>query len=106
MITNLCSQREFNLPDICWKYRTAEREQCIEDNFLTQLMRERIKEGTLLGLLSSKRELIVDDVMIWGHFEHSDHDVMEFSVVELKKGGNRTVTLEFQWADWCVSEGG
>ncbi|GAB0204011.1 hypothetical protein GRJ2_002866700 [Grus japonensis] len=34
---------DFNLPDICWKYNTAERKQsrrfleCVEDNFLTQL---------------------------------------------------------------------
>ncbi|KAK4808573.1 hypothetical protein QYF61_009876 [Mycteria americana] len=35
----------FNLPDVCWKYNTAERKQsrrfleCVEDNFLTQLAR-------------------------------------------------------------------
>ncbi|GAB0206059.1 mitochondrial enolase superfamily member 1 [Grus japonensis] len=34
---------DFNLPDVCWKYKTAERKQsgrfleCVEDNFLTQL---------------------------------------------------------------------
>ncbi|XP_069721068.1 uncharacterized protein [Phaenicophaeus curvirostris] len=34
---------DFNLPDICWKYNTAERKQsrrfleCVEDNFLAQL---------------------------------------------------------------------
>ncbi|XP_069724922.1 uncharacterized protein [Phaenicophaeus curvirostris] len=37
---------DFNLPDICWKYNTAERKQsrrfleCVEDNFLTQLQRQ------------------------------------------------------------------
>ncbi|GAB0209963.1 hypothetical protein GRJ2_003462500 [Grus japonensis] len=37
---------DFNLPDICWKYNTAERKQsrqfldCVEDNFLTQLISE------------------------------------------------------------------
>ncbi|XP_053919748.1 uncharacterized protein LOC128851843 [Cuculus canorus] len=35
---------DFNLPDTCWKYNTAERKQsrrfleCVEDNFLTQLV--------------------------------------------------------------------
>ncbi|PKU37805.1 hypothetical protein llap_11889 [Limosa lapponica baueri] len=34
---------DFNLPDICWEYNTADREQsrrfleCVEDNFLMQL---------------------------------------------------------------------
>ncbi|XP_069729747.1 uncharacterized protein [Phaenicophaeus curvirostris] len=37
---------DFNLPDICWKYNTAEKKQsrrfleCVEDNFLTQLQRQ------------------------------------------------------------------
>ncbi|XP_076186852.1 uncharacterized protein LOC143156778 isoform X2 [Aptenodytes patagonicus] len=35
---------DFNFPNVCWKYNTAERKQsrrfleCVEDNFLTQLV--------------------------------------------------------------------
>ncbi|KAK4810884.1 hypothetical protein QYF61_013292 [Mycteria americana] len=38
---------DFNLPDVCWKYNTAERKQCrrflecVADNFLTQLTSQR-----------------------------------------------------------------
>ena len=38
--------QDFNFPDICWIYNTADREQsrrfleCVGDNFLTQLVRE------------------------------------------------------------------
>ena len=37
---------DFNFPDICWNYNTADREQsqrfleCVGDNFLTQLVKE------------------------------------------------------------------
>ncbi|KAK4818051.1 LOW QUALITY PROTEIN: hypothetical protein QYF61_004578 [Mycteria americana] len=41
---------DFNLPDVCWKYNTAERKQsrrfleCVEDNFLTQLKGQATQE--------------------------------------------------------------
>ncbi len=40
------SRQTSNFPDICWKYNTAQRKQsrrfleCMEDSFLTQLVRE------------------------------------------------------------------
>jgi len=47
----------FNLPDICWKYNTAERKQsrrfleCVEENFLMQLVSEPTGGGASLDLL-------------------------------------------------------
>ncbi|PKU45732.1 mitochondrial fission process protein 1 [Limosa lapponica baueri] len=58
---------DFNFPDICWKYNTAEREQswrfleCVEDNFLTQLLSEPTRESALLDLLLVNREGLVGD---------------------------------------------
>ena len=63
---------DFNFPDICWKYNTAERDQsrrfleCVADNFLTQLVSEPTREGALLGLLFVNREGLVDDVAVGG----------------------------------------
>ena len=59
--------RDFNFPDTCWKYNTAERDQswrfldCVGDNFLTQLVSEPTREGALLDLLFVDREGLVDD---------------------------------------------
>ncbi|PKU42080.1 rna-directed dna polymerase from mobile element jockey-like [Limosa lapponica baueri] len=45
---------DFNLPDICWKYNTAESRQarrfleCMEDNFLTQLVRNGVSKTSTL----------------------------------------------------------
>ncbi|KAK4815791.1 hypothetical protein QYF61_007231 [Mycteria americana] len=59
---------DFNLPDVCWKYNTAERKQSrrflerVADNFLTQLVREPTREGAPLDLLFTNREGLVSDV--------------------------------------------
>jgi len=51
-----------NLPDICWKYNTAERKQsrrflgCVEDNFLTQLVCEATREGASLDVLVTNQK--------------------------------------------------
>ncbi|KAK4828105.1 hypothetical protein QYF61_023467 [Mycteria americana] len=53
---------DFNLPDVCWKYNTAERKQSrrflehVADNFLTQLVSEPAREGAPLDLLFMNRE--------------------------------------------------
>jgi len=70
---------DFNLPDVCWKYNTAERKQsrkfleCVEDNFLTQLVSECTRGGALLDLLFTNREELVGDVMERGHLGLSSH---------------------------------
>ncbi|KAK4824398.1 hypothetical protein QYF61_014058 [Mycteria americana] len=78
---------DFNLPDVCWKYNTAERKQSrrflerVEDNFLTQLVREPTREGAPLDLLLVNREGLVGDVMVGGHLGCSDHNMIEFSIL-------------------------
>ena len=57
----LVLMEDFNLLDICWKYNTAERKQsrrfveCVEGNFLTQLVSEPTMGGASLDLLFTKR---------------------------------------------------
>ena len=56
---------KFNLPNICWKHNTAERKQsrrfldCVEDNFLTQLVSEPTSGGASLDLLFTNRAGLV-----------------------------------------------
>ncbi|KAJ7408007.1 mitochondrial fission process protein 1 [Pitangus sulphuratus] len=51
----------FTLPDVCWKLNTAEKRQsrrfleCIEDNFLLQLVNDSTRGGAPLGLLFTNR---------------------------------------------------
>ena len=61
---------DFNLPDICWNYNTADREQswrfleCVGDNFLTQLVKEPTRGSKILDLLFVNREGLVGDVKV------------------------------------------
>ncbi|KAK4810710.1 LOW QUALITY PROTEIN: hypothetical protein QYF61_007684, partial [Mycteria americana] len=92
---------DFNLPDVCWKYNTAERKQsrrfleCVADNFLTQLVSEPTREGAPLDLLFTNREGLVSHVMVGGCLGQSDHEMIEFlirkrGVYDLWKKGQAT----------------
>ncbi|KAK4829878.1 hypothetical protein QYF61_007270 [Mycteria americana] len=77
---------DFNLRDVCWKYNKAERKQsrrfleCVEDNFLTQLVSQPASEGAPLDLFTN-REGLVGDVTVGGHLGHSDREMIEFSIL-------------------------
>ncbi|GAB0209002.1 hypothetical protein GRJ2_003365900 [Grus japonensis] len=103
---------DFNLPDACWKYNTVERKQsrrfleCVEDNFLTQLVSEPTREGAPLDLLFVNREGLMGDVMVGGYLGHSDHKMTEFSVLrEIRRRVSKTATLDFQRADFSLFRG-
>ncbi|KAK4832989.1 hypothetical protein QYF61_027013 [Mycteria americana] len=94
----------FNLPDVCWKYNTAETIQsrrfleCVE---LTQLVSEPTREGAPLDLLFANREGPVGDVMVGGRLGHSDYEMIEFLILgEVRSGVSRTATLDFQREDF------
>ncbi|PKU47773.1 nipped-b-like protein [Limosa lapponica baueri] len=91
---------DFNLPDICWEYNTADREQfrrfleCVEDNFLMQLISELTRESALLDLLLVNREELVGEVEVGGRLGHSDHEMIEFSI--LGETRRKAVRIVFQ----------
>ncbi|PKU42878.1 adaptin ear-binding coat-associated protein 1 [Limosa lapponica baueri] len=93
---------DFNLPDICWEYNMADREQsrrfleCVEDNFLMQLVSEPTRESALLGLILVNRKELVGEVKVGGHLGHSDHEMIEFSILgETRRRVTKTATLDF-----------
>ncbi|KAK4815562.1 hypothetical protein QYF61_004079 [Mycteria americana] len=100
---------DFNLPDVCWKYNTAERKQSrrflerVAENFLTQLVSEPTREGAPLDLLFTNREGLVSDVMVGGCLGQSDHEVIEFLIRgEAARGVGKTATLDFRRADFSL----
>jgi len=76
----------FNLPDICWRYNTAERKQSrrflerVEDNFLTELVSESARGGASLDLLCTNRDGLVGNVLVRGCLGLSNHEMTEFLV--------------------------
>ncbi|KAK4823680.1 hypothetical protein QYF61_005651 [Mycteria americana] len=98
---------DFNLPDVCWKYNTAERKQSrrflerVADNFLTQLVSEPTREDAPLDLLFMNREGLVSHVMVGGCLGQSDHEMIEFLIRgEAARGVSKTATLDFRRADF------
>jgi len=70
---------DFNSPDACWKYNTAERKQSrrflehVEGDFLMQLVTEPTRGGASLDLLFINREGLVGHVVVGGCLGLSDH---------------------------------
>ncbi|TRZ14353.1 hypothetical protein HGM15179_012750 [Zosterops borbonicus] len=98
---------DFSLPDICWELNTAERRQsrklleCIEENFLLQLVREPTRGRTVLDLLFANRDGLVGDVVVGGHLGNTDDGILEFLIFgEIRRNINKALTLNFQRADF------
>ena len=78
---------DFNHPDICWEDHTARHAQsrrllqCIDDNFLTQVVQEPTRRGALLDLVLTNTEGLVRDVKVGGTLGCSDHEMMEFRIM-------------------------
>jgi len=84
---------DFNFPDICWEYNTAQKKQsrrfleCMEDNLLMQVIREPTRGAAPLGLLFTNREGLVGDVEVGACVGQSDHDMVEFLILgEVRRG--------------------
>ncbi|PKU30367.1 rna-directed dna polymerase from mobile element jockey- hypothetical protein [Limosa lapponica baueri] len=98
---------DFNHPDICWEGYTARHVQsrrflqCIDDNFLTQLVEEATRTGVLLDLVLTNKEGLVEDMKVGGNLGCSDHGETEFRIVgSMSKTTSRIVTLGFRRANF------
>ncbi|RMB93593.1 hypothetical protein DUI87_30292 [Hirundo rustica rustica] len=98
---------DFNLPDICWELNTAEKRQSrkflerMEDNFLSELVGEPTRGGTMLDLLFVNRDGLVGDVVVGGRLGQSDYEIIEFSIFgEVRRSTSKTLALDFQRADF------
>lgn len=61
--------------------------ECMEDNFLTQLMSEPTRDGALLYNLLVHKEGLEGDVKAGGCLGHSDHKMIVFNSWKSKEGG-------------------
>lgn len=97
--------RNFNLSDIYLKYNTGQKEQsrrfleCAKDKFLAQLVREPTRKDAPLDLMFTNREELVGDARVGSCLGQSNHRMVEIFILgEVKSGGSRIPTLDFQWA--------
>ncbi|GAB0190077.1 hypothetical protein GRJ2_001473000 [Grus japonensis] len=107
-----CSQAlvltgDFNHPDICWRDNTAEHKQsrkfleCVDDNFLLQVIGEPTRRGAMLDLILTNKESLVGDVKLEGSLGCSDHKMVEFKFLRAaRRACSKLTTLDFRRADF------
>ncbi|GAB0184054.1 hypothetical protein GRJ2_000870700 [Grus japonensis] len=78
---------DFNHPNICWRDNAAECKQsrkfleCVDDNFLLQVIEEPMRRGAMLDLILTNKEGLVGDVKLKGSLGCSDHKMVEFRIL-------------------------
>ncbi|PKU39022.1 glycerol kinase [Limosa lapponica baueri] len=103
----LLLMEDFNHPDICWEGHTARHVLsttyllCIDDNFLTQVVKEPTRRGVLLDVVLANEEGLMEDVKVGGSLGCSDHEKIEFRIMgSMRKTPSRIATLDFRRADF------
>ncbi|GAB0210150.1 hypothetical protein GRJ2_003480800 [Grus japonensis] len=98
---------DFNHPDICWRDNAAERKQsrkfleCVDDNFLLQVIEEPMRRGAMLDLVLTNKEGLVGDVKLKGSLGCSDHEMVEFRILRAaRRAHSKLTTLDFRRADF------
>ena len=72
----------------------------MEDNFLTQLVSEPTRNSAPLDFMLLN--ILVGDVKAKACLGHSDHELIEFSILGMVRRGVIRTALDFQRADFCL----
>ncbi|GAB0187348.1 hypothetical protein GRJ2_001200100 [Grus japonensis] len=77
---------DFNHPNICWRDNTAGHKQsrrfleCVDDNFLLQVIEEPRRRGAMLDLVLTNKEGLVGNVRLKGSLGCRDHEMVQFQI--------------------------
>ncbi|PKU36537.1 glycerol kinase [Limosa lapponica baueri] len=98
---------DFNHPDICWRDNTAGHTksrkflECVDDNFLLQMVEEPMRKGAMLDLILTNKEELVGKVKFKGSLSCSDHEMAEFKILRAaRRVCSKLATLDFMRADF------
>ncbi|PKU42769.1 dtw domain-containing protein 2 [Limosa lapponica baueri] len=104
-----CSQalvliRDFNHPDICWRFSTAEHKrcrrflECIDYNLLLQMIEEPMR-CAMLDLVLTNKEGLVGNVKLKGSLGCSEHEMVEFKILRVaRRVPSKLNTLDYRRA--------
>jgi len=106
---NLASLVASSVTGSSWEDHTARQApsrrflQSIDDNVLMQVVEEPTRKGTLLDLVLTNKEGLVEDVKVGARLGCSDHEMIEFRILH---GGRRVIsrikTLDLRRADFAL----
>lgn len=81
------------------KYGSRRFLECVDENFLIQMIKEPTRKDALLDLILTNEAELVVDVKVGGRLGCTDHETMQFRI---QSGGSgvksRTATLNFRRA--------
>ncbi|GAB0181349.1 hypothetical protein GRJ2_000600200 [Grus japonensis] len=100
---------DFNHPDICYTDNTAGHKQsrrfleCVNDNFLLQVIEEPMRRGAMLDLVLTNKEGLVGNVKLKGSLGCSDHEMVEFKILRaVRRAHSKLTALDFRRADFAL----
>ena len=74
--------------------------ECIDDNFLLQVIEEPVRRGAMLDLLLTNKEELVGNVKLKCSLGCSDHEMLEFKILQaVRRAHSKLTTLGFRRAD-------
>lgn len=74
--------------------------ESIDDNFLSQVLEDPIRNGGLFDLILTNREGLVGDVKVGDSLGCSDHEIVEFSIEQgVCRIARKIATMDFGRAD-------
>ena len=98
---------DFSHPGICWKDNSAGHKQsrrfleCINDNFLLQVIEEPMRRGATLDLVLTNKQGLMGNVKLKGSLGCSDHEMVEFKILRAaRRVHSKLTTLDFRRADF------
>jgi len=98
---------DFNHPNICWRDDTAGHKQfrrfldCVDDNFVLQVIKEPMRRGAMLDLVLTNKEGLVGNMNLKGSLGCSEHETMEFKILRaVRRAHSKLTALDFRRADF------
>ncbi|GAB0187084.1 alpha-actinin-2 [Grus japonensis] len=98
---------DFSHPNICWRDNTAGHKQsrrfleCIDDNFLLQVIQEPTRRGAMLDLVLINKEGLVGNAKLKGSLVCSDHEMVQFGILRAaRRAHSKLITLDSRRADF------
>ena len=74
---------------------------CVEDNFLLQVIEEPTRRGAMLDLVLTNREGLVGNVTLKDSLGCSNHEMVEFDILRtVRRACSKLTALDFKRADF------
>lgn len=80
--------------------------QCIEDNFLKQVVEEPTRQGLLLGLVLMNRDGLVRDMKFGGSLGCSNHEMVKFKILSGKTKAKKAGLLSQTFGEPTLTSAG